>query len=120
MAKDVIKAGNRTFSSSGESLAASKDNFPGNTFWLNQQTTYSFSERFSVAAALGLSIFGKSDLQLGDAKIFNFGAGTQLKLSERLIAQTAFAYSTGQAKDAAAQHFDLQGMLISMGALLRY
>ena len=119
-AKDVIKADNRTFSTSGQSLAAGKDNFPGNTFWLNQQTTYPFSEKFSVAASLGLNILGKSDLQLGDAQIFNFGAGTQLKLTERLIAQTAFSYSTGQAKDAAAQRFDLRGLLINTGLLLRY
>lgn len=87
---------------------------------MNQQTIYPFSEKFSVAASLGLSIIGKNDLQLGDAQIFNFGAGMQLKLSERLIGQTAFAYSTGHAKDAAARRFDLQGILINMGLMLRY
>ena len=119
-AKDVIKADNRTFSAGGQNLAASKDNFPGNIFWLNQQTTYAFSEKFSVAASLGLNILGKSDLQLGDAQIFNFGAGTQLKLSERLIAQTTFSYSTGEAKDAAARTFDLQGIFLNTGLRLRY
>lgn len=119
-AKDVIKADNRTFSAGGQNVAASKDNFPGNIFWLNQQTTYAFSEKFSVAASLGLNIFGKSDLQLGDAQIFNFGAGTQLKLSARLIAQTIFSYSTGEAKDATARTFDLQGIFINTGIMLRY
>jgi len=119
-AKDVIKANNRTFSTGGQSVAASKDNFPGNIFWLNQQTTYPVSEKFSVTVSLGLNSLGKSDLQLGDAQIFNFGAGTQLKLSERLIAQTTFSYSTGEAKDAAGQAFDLQGIFINTGLMLRY
>jgi hypothetical protein len=118
--RDVIKADNKTFSAGGQTVAAIKDNFSGNIFWLNQQVTYPFSEKFSAAAAFGLNILGKSDLQLGDAQIINFGAGAQFKLSEHLIAQASGSYSTGEAKDAAAQTFDLRGIFFNTGLTLRY
>jgi len=118
--KDVIKADNKTFSGDGNAVAAAKDNFSGNIFWVNQQTTYALSEQFSVAASLGLNILGESDLQLGDAQIYHAGAGAQWKLSEHVIGQASFSYSTGEAKDPAARVVDLRGTFFNAGLIVRY
>jgi len=118
--KDVIKADNVTYSSGGEILSTVRDNFSGNIFWSTGQVTYNASERLALTTSLGLSVFGKSEVQLGEAKLFNVGGGLQFKSSEHLMLNTAFAFSTGNAKDAQSRTWNLQGFLWTGGLSLRY
>ncbi len=118
--KDVIKAGNVTYASGGEILNAAKDNFPGNIFLSNGQATYNVSERLALTTSLGLSVFGKSEVQLGEAQIFTLGGGLQFKSSEHLMLNTAFSFSTGEAKDVQSRTWNLQGLLFTGGLSLRY
>jgi len=118
--KNVMKADNVTYASSGEILGAARDNFSGNIFWSTGQVTYNVSESLALTSSLGLSVFGKSEVQLGEAQLFNLGGGLQFKSSEHLMFNTALAFSTGNAKDAQSQTWNLQGFLLTGGLLLRY
>jgi hypothetical protein len=118
--KDVIKADNETYAAGGEILSAAKDNFSGNIFWSSGQLTYNVSDRFSLTSSLGVSVFGKSELQLGDAQLINLGGGFQFKSSENLLLNTAFSFSTGDAKDMQGRTLELQGFLVTGGLSLRY
>jgi hypothetical protein len=118
--KDVIKAGNETYAAGGEIIGAAKDNFSGNIFWSTGQLTYNVSDRFSFTSSLGVSVFGKSELQLGEAQLINLGGGFQFKSSENLLLNTAFSFSNGDAKDVQRRDLELQGFLVTGGLSLRY
>jgi len=118
--RDVIKADNVTYASGGEILSTVRDNFSGNIFWSTGQVTYNVSERLALTTSLGLNIFGKSEAQLGEAQLFNLGGGLQFKSSEHLMLNTAFSFSTGEAKDVQRRTWDLRGFLLTGGLSLRY
>jgi hypothetical protein len=119
--KDVVKAGNKTFSTGGSAIInAAKDNASGNIFWSTGQVTYNVSERFSFTSSLGMSVFGKSEMQLGEAQLFSLGGGLHFKSSEHLLFNTAFSFSSGDAKDLQGRAVELQGFLVTGGLSLRY
>ncbi|GEM_PF-1798354 len=118
--KNVIKADNETYASGGQIISAARDDFSGNIFWSTAQATYNFSERFSFASSFGLSVFGKSQLQLGEAQLYSLGGGFQFKSSEHLMLNAAFSYSTGDAKNLQGGTVDLQGFLFVGGLSFRY
>lgn len=118
--KNVIKADNETYAPGGQIISAARDDFSGNIFWSTAQATYNFSERFSFASSFGLSLFGKSQLQLGEAQLYSLGGGFQFKSTEHLMLNTAFSFSTGEAKNLQGGTVDLQGILFVGGLSFRY
>ncbi|MDZ7359147.1 MAG: hypothetical protein ONB46_00260 [candidate division KSB1 bacterium] len=118
--KNVIKADNKTYAPGGQIVSAARDDFSGNIVWSSAQATYNFSERLSFASSFGLSLFGKSQLQLGEAQLYSLGGGLQFKSSEHLMLNAAFSHSSGDAKNLQGTTVDLQGFLFVGGLSFRY
>jgi hypothetical protein len=118
--KNVIKADNETYAPGGQIISAARDDFSGNIFWSTAQATYNFSERFSFESSFGLSLFGKSQLQLGEAQLYSLSGGFQFKSSEHLMLNAVFSSSTGDAKNLQGGTVDLQGLLFVGGLSFRY
>ena len=92
-------------------------NYVSDSFWLTNRTIFNFTQQFSLSALLELSKFGDSDLQLGNATIFTYGIGFDLKTSENLIFSALMAFANGNAEH---NEIDLSGLVIQVGFSVRY
>lgn len=115
-AKFVHKNDNQPFDSIGP-IPRPNSNYVSDSFWLTNRTIFNFTQQFSLSALLELSKFGDSDLQLGNATIFTYGIGFDLKTSENLIFSALMAFANGNAEH---NEIDLSGLVIQGGFSVRY
>jgi hypothetical protein len=94
--KHVYKANNKFYGSPDYFLSEGM-NFIDHSSWLKTSLMYHLNGQQAFSAKLGLNRFGKSDLQWGDALIFNGGLGIHRKISEYVIARIEAQYLRGNA-----------------------
>ncbi len=94
--KNIFKANNKFFNRF-QNFQYEGKKFISNSFYSQLKTIYNFSPAQSLTAKLGINKFGHSDRQLGDATLFNGGAGTQRKFSENFILGIELQYLFGAA-----------------------
>lgn len=114
--KNVVKLDNESFDPQGVPGQLKVD-FVGNSFWLTNHFFYNLSQNFSIGTLFNLSIFGDSDVQLGNAHIISVGPSFSFKSSEHLILSGSFTYATGKAENST---LELQGISAVAGLSFRH
>ncbi|MBN2091806.1 hypothetical protein JW964_19480 [candidate division KSB1 bacterium] len=108
--KNIFKANNKFFNRF-QNFRYEGKKFVSNSFYSQLKTNYNISPAQSLMAKAGFNKFGQGDLQLGDASLFNGGAGIQKKFSENFMLTIEFQYLFGSALDGKLEINGWDGMM---------
>lgn len=114
--KNIFKTDNKFFNQF-QIFQYEGKKFVNNSFYSQFKIHYSLSSAQSFWTKLGYNKFGHGDLQLGDASLFNSGAGVQRKFSENFIMGIEFQYLFGSALN---NKLDIHGWDGMMTCQLRF